>query len=389
MTNTGDPDEETMSDVLMITLGDQWYRTDTGTQRVFDSSMFGDLAAADVGHPLTVDGEDIQDVRYERMQSELLSDPVSVENTVPFHERYCVTDESMMTGKAKLRDGSTVDVAAYDVVLVSHFWMYHHYLEYLMDEYPNVQFIGVLEESVQDIAYSSAELQMAHYRTIERLDGYVASTPQMYEWICEAVDNALYLPLAIPRGQFEGEPTADGVSNTVCVGVGTFALQHSNFYSNLLVLDRLRSNGHDQLGGEIIGIRDEQAPAVDPYTDQFEFLSTRGFITEGLYDHLADLKFAVLLTTRATVGRMSAELAGLGVPVIGNINNDMQRRCFPELSVDPYDLSSAVTLAERLMSDESFYRRTVERGRRAVADLQNHEHYERAIRTYIDEIADA
>jgi glycosyltransferase involved in cell wall biosynthesis len=379
-----------MTDILEITLQDQWYREDTGTEKVYDTSMFGNMVGADIGYGVTEDGEPLQSARYDRLEETVLEDPVAVENMMSFHERHCVTDREVMTDDVKLADDSTVNVGDYDVILICHFWLHHAYTEYLLDEYPDKTFIGIIEESVQDITYSSSSLQMTHFRTISKLDGFITSTKQLRDWLLPKVDNVMYMPLPVPEGQFEGEPKREDSDEEgrICVGVSTFDNLHANFYSNLLVLDRLRRDGHD-VEGEIVGIRDRQRPVVDSYEEEFDNLTVHGFIESGLYDFYADMEFAVLLTNRATVGRASAELAGVGVPCIGNANNDMQSYCWPELSIDPYDTKKAVSLAKRLRNDPEFYRRNVERARRAIRDLQDHESYERRLKDYIESVHDA
>ena len=107
------------------------------------------------------------------------------------------------------------------------------------------------------------------------------------------------------------------------------------------------------------------------YAEDFEFLSVTEYLDEGYYDHLAEINLAVLLTTRATTGRPAAEFAGVGVPCIGTPANAHQRRCYPGLCVDPFDVDQATTLAERLLSEEAFYNRAIRTARYGLDTLQD------------------
>lgn len=379
-----------MVETLLVTLKKQSYKTDTGTEIQHDSTAFGDIIDADVGYAVTTDDVPLEQVHYDELTSEMGANSFFAEMASPFHERFCVTNPEEFTDNVRLRSGETVSVGDYEVVLISHFWLYHHYLDHLQSKHPNVKFVGILDEAVQDVVSSSSDLKMRHYDTMSKLDGYISTNEQYRDWISPVVDNAIHLPLPIPKGQFDGYSRVEdeNKSDSICVGVGTFNLEHANFYTNLLVLQRLRRDGID-LGGDIIGIRDRQEPSVDSYRENLDFLDVHGFYREGLYDYFAELPFAVLMTTRATTGRVACELAGLGVPCIGNVNNDMQARCWPELSVDPYDTAEAVSLAKRLHEDEAFYERNVQRAQRKVAELQNHERFSEKLRGYVERIAES
>ncbi len=81
---------------------------------------------------------------------------------------------------------------------------------------------------------------------------------------------------------------------------------------------------------------------------------------------LAACDLALHLDYRRTIGRLAGEAAALGVPSISTAGATMQRACFPELIVEPWDPHGAADLAQRLLSDEPFRRRVLAHAGRAV-----------------------
>ena len=67
---------------------------------------------------------------------------------------------------------------------------------------------------------------------------------------------------------------------------------------------------------------------------------------------LAEFKYAVHLNPNTIGGTFSLNL---GIPCIGNVHQQTQRLCFPELSVEPHDLKKAKELANNLRNNEEFY----------------------------------
>lgn len=70
---------------------------------------------------------------------------------------------------------------------------------------------------------------------------------------------------------------------------------------------------------------------------------------------LNKFKYAVHMMDTPAAGTFSLNCAYLGIPCVGSIFVDTQRLCFPEISVDPYDMESASKLVDRLRDDEEFY----------------------------------
>jgi hypothetical protein len=232
---------------------------------------------------------------------------------------------------------------------------------------------------------SASRLQAAHHETLNDLAGLIVFNEQYRRWMEPHCDAVLQIPLPIPPGHFDGVGQGARPRESACIGIGTWNVDHGNFYTNVRILDRVRAAGYD-ISGEIIGILDRQRGVVDGLDEQFDFIEVYEYMEDEFYDHLAGLQFAVLMTTRATAGRTAAELAALGVPCVGNEHNDMQARCWPELAVDPYDVPGAIALVERLLTDEQFYRSTVSTAQRRVAELQEMDTFKRRLQEFLDHV---
>ena len=63
---------------------------------------------------------------------------------------------------------------------------------------------------------------------------------------------------------------------------------------------------------------------------------------------LNEFKYAVHMIPYTIGGTFSLNCAYLGIPCIGNINSNTQRKCFPDLSVQPHDIKKAKELMKKL-----------------------------------------
>jgi hypothetical protein len=89
----------------------------------------------------------------------------------------------------------------------------------------------------------------------------------------------------------------------------------------------------------------------------------------GWMNSLSSFKYAVHLMPTPAAGTFSMNCAYFGIPCIGNIKVDTQNICHPELSVDVYDVESALNLAIRLRDDKEFYTNC------SITARQNYEKY--------------
>jgi hypothetical protein len=74
-------------------------------------------------------------------------------------------------------------------------------------------------------------------------------------------------------------------------------------------------------------------------------------------EQLSTFKYAVHLMPTVAAGTFSLNCAYFGIPCIGNKTVDTQRLCHPELSVDIADIESARKLANKLTTDQDFYKK--------------------------------
>tara|TARA_Y100000361_G_scaffold154177_1_gene178580 strand:- start:311 stop:1258 length:948 start_codon:yes stop_codon:yes gene_type:complete len=70
---------------------------------------------------------------------------------------------------------------------------------------------------------------------------------------------------------------------------------------------------------------------------------------------LSEFKYAVHLNPNTIGGTFSLNCGFLGIPCIGNVHQQTQRLCFPELSIEPHDLKKAKKLANKLRNNAEFY----------------------------------
>ena len=74
---------------------------------------------------------------------------------------------------------------------------------------------------------------------------------------------------------------------------------------------------------------------------------------------LSGMKYAINLMPTLAANSFVLNCACLKIPCIGDINADVQRTCFPELSININNTKKAKELMVRLTEDKEFYERTV------------------------------
>lgn len=374
--------DDTNHKVLMIFFEDLQYSQDSDTGSRFDVSLFGDLVDADVGWALTEEGTTVQ--RHYHEQHETMK--TDRHPTHLFDERYWITDDELLTDRVRLRTGEVVSCTDYDVILVSHVVFHVYYIGYLKRMYPDLTVVSVQDESIYEVESLSARMQTHLIETLSQVDGFVAMDETYARWVRGVVDDIIYLPQPVPQNQFQDvADTSDGPTN-ICLGCVPFNTDSSQFVSSLLAFQQLVDNGYD-LEGTVLGVRNWQADLFKGYEEAFNRVSLHRFVEDGYYDHLAEYDVALQLTPRQSAGRCSADFAGVGVPCVGSEVNDLQRRCFPELSVDPYDVGAATDLVERLLTDQSFYDSVVETASEVIDSLQNHDQYRDEFARFINQVA--
>jgi len=380
-----------MPDVLMVNVTGSDYTPESDSHYPYNNTLYGEAVDADISNcPLLADGTPLQMAHEDRLISEVFENDSPLPTSTMLHQRYCATEQSVFSDQVELDSGDVVDVTEYDVVLVSFFWMYYGYIRYLGRTHPELGLVGIEEESLHHVMSCSAGLQAVHRDALDGLDGFIAVNEQYRSWIGAHVDNAVVQHLPVPEGLLHGvDKNGDGErgdDRTICVGIGSSNMDFANIYSNVLVVKRLRDAGYD-VTAEIVGLKPFQQERFQPLVDKFDFLSSTGYLEEGYYGYLATMSLAVLLRRRITVGRAASEFAGLGVPCIGTPGNPHQRRCFPELCVSPHEVDRAAALAERLLSEEQFYDRTIQTARHELDSLRNLGPVRRTVNRLVESVA--
>lgn len=80
--------------------------------------------------------------------------------------------------------------------------------------------------------------------------------------------------------------------------------------------------------------------------------------------NLSTFKYAVHMMPTIAAGTFSLNCAYFGIPCIGNIKVDTQRKCFPELSFESEDVEGARLAAKHLWEDVDFYKTQSELGKK-------------------------
>ena len=109
---------------------------------------------------------------------------------------------------------------------------------------------------------------------------------------------------------------------------------------------------YPDIQGVFLSLLPQQIAQVAYLADKSKdiYLHQRNDMAE-FYDILSQCKFVINLADRNTPGRLQAEAAFLGVPVIGSNRLELQNELFPELAVTPYELETAVKLAKVLLEN--------------------------------------
>lgn len=106
---------------------------------------------------------------------------------------------------------------------------------------------------------------------------------------------------------------------------------------------------NEQIYAPQMGRMDKLEPQIEEIT-HLPYMQWDQWITS-----LNNFKYAIHLNPNTIGGTFHLNCAYLGIPCIGNIKTNTQRLCFPDLSVEPYDLVKAKSLIKRLVYDKEFY----------------------------------
>ena len=111
----------------------------------------------------------------------------------------------------------------------------------------------------------------------------------------------------------------------------------------------------------------------------------RGWLTTSMYDYaiggtncadfqdqLRESKIVYDPFTYHSYNRSIVECAAMGIPVVGSDRTQSIKMCYPFTAVDPYDVTSARRLIEKLLTDEAFNKKVVAFAKEK-SEVYNHE----------------
>lgn len=237
----------------------------------------------------------------------------------------------------------------------------------IRDKFPAVKQIGLSDHPLSThISKMDAPTQIAYLADLQHLDGVLALTEEEREWYQTALPATPVIKagLPFPFETYEARYAQFKDSERKYIGLGVGAADPDrNFISSWLVFNRLKLE-YPELKGVFLSVPEN----LLKYCVYLADMSTDVFIQErsdmsDFYDTLAQCKLVINLADRNTPGRVQAEGAFLGVPVIGSDRLELQRELFPDLAVSPYSLEQATGIAKFLLEHEPMVFEKVEYAR--------------------------
>jgi hypothetical protein len=235
-------------------------------------------------------------------------------------------------------------------------WLYN-----TPDLVDNLRLVGkkiwFMQEATAQI-YHQFELhhQIRHYNLLQEVDGILTENKTDYNYfkgIVGSTKDIYTIPTLIIPDNFFKLRTVERKNKTM-VG-GNFTKWYAGFDSYLVASE---FNNHISI---------PKMRTVKNESDFVEILPHIQF-NQWMYK-LSEYKYGVHLMPNITAGTFNLNCSFLGIPCIGYIDSDTQRICQPSLSVDKYDLQSAINMAKMLKEDKEFYNHCSKEA------IQNHDKY--------------
>ena len=326
------------------------------THNQFDNSYWGCIFDAPICVPTTPSGLALQDARHDRIASFFSQGENCRLLTSALFQSSFAPERGDMSLSARMSNGGALDLSEATLVIVSVIWFYYGYISFLREHLPNAIIIGLEEESLQEVLLEDTALHTQLLDAFGAMDAYICQTQDMYRWCKHLTPRAVYThhPVPLHLLGLSDVPSLPPTTGHICAGIGTFNSDMANFLSSIQVYQLLQSSRSESLTASIVGVPEFRIEEMRLWERRVQGLQVLGLLGDSYYRYLSSCEMILQLTTRATSGRVSAECAVLGIPVIGNAQCDLQKHCWPELSISPYDIAGAYELAIRLSSDPEF-----------------------------------
>lgn len=247
----------------------------------------------------------------------------------------------------------------YDVIIRT-LWMeatIQGWSKEIRNRYPHIKQIGLSDHPLSThISKLGANEQLRYLNDLQYLDGIMALTEEERQWYSIAAPSAVVekVGLPFPFESYEERFSKFKNSEKKYIGLGVGASDNDrNFISSWLVFQRLQLIRPD-ISGVFLSIPSQLIPYCSQLADNSKnvYIQQRTDMGE-FYDILSQCKFVINMADRNTPGRIQGEGAFFGVPVIGSNRLELQEELFPDLSVMPYELEKAMSLAYVLLEDAS------------------------------------
>lgn len=251
-----------------------------------------------------------------------------------------------------------VDDAQHYDVIIRTLWIestIQGWSKEIRDRFPHVKQIGLSDHPLSThISKMDAINQIAYLADLQYLDGIMALTEEEREWYQTALPAipVVKTGLPFPFDTYEERYGKFRDSEKKYIGLGVGASDNDrNFITSWTVFRRLQLEYP-----EVIGVFMSIPETLFQYCEYLATNSKNVYIQEResmeeFYDILSQCKFVINMADRNTPGRIQAEGAFFGVPVIGSNRLELQNELFPDLSVSPFSSEKAVALSKLLLND--------------------------------------
>ena len=241
----------------------------------------------------------------------------------------------------------------------------------IRSRFPGVKQLGLSDHALSThISKIGPDIQVAYLADLQYLDGIMALTEEERQWYQVAVPSVPVIKtgLPFPFESYEERYASFRNSEKKYIGLGVGADDNDrNFITSWTIFRRLQLEFPD-IQGVFMSLPSFLIPSVGYFADISKniFLHERSNMAD-FYDILSQCKFVLNMADRNTPGRIQAEAAFFGVPVIGSNRLELQNELYPALSISPFKSEDALNMAKLLLVDEEVGKKYAEK---ALINLQ-------------------